>query len=241
MNTYEFSAPIQKVPGLDGAYVEVPYDLPSVFGAGRIKVHASFDGHPYDGSIVSSKFEDDPDTKHYIIGIKKHIRAAINKQPGDTVTVAFTCAQIDGAAQIYYDALLAKVTKKGRDASELATVINWLLGYTEAQLQDPALLALPFWSWLEDAPAYNPAANLVSGKVCGIAVAEVQDPTMRRMRILDKLVDELAKGKPLEKILRSLRRHCLWYRRWWRCCKCLWFADVAICGSRLCTGCSPLV
>lgn len=78
---YQFDAVIQKVPDIDGAYVEFPYDVKKEFGKGRVKVHATFDGHPYDGSLVRMG------TPGHIIGIRKDIRAAINKQPGDTVHV----------------------------------------------------------------------------------------------------------------------------------------------------------
>lgn len=79
--TYEFDAVIHKVPDLDGAYVEFPYDVRAEFGKGRVKVHATFDGYPYDGSLVRMG------TECHIIGIRKDIRAAINKQPGDTIAV----------------------------------------------------------------------------------------------------------------------------------------------------------
>lgn len=78
---YEFDAVIHKVPDLDGAYVEFPYDVRAEFGKGRVKVHATFDGYPYDGSLVRMG------TACHIIGIRKDIRAAINKQPGDTIAV----------------------------------------------------------------------------------------------------------------------------------------------------------
>jgi hypothetical protein len=78
---YEFDAVIQKVPDIDGAYVEFPYDVREQFGKGRVKVHATFDGFVYDGSLVRMK------TPCHIIGIRKDIRAAIGKQPGDTVRV----------------------------------------------------------------------------------------------------------------------------------------------------------
>lgn len=78
---YEFDAVIQKVDGIDGAYIEFPYDVKKEFGKGRVKVHASFDGYPYEGSLVRMK------TPCHIIGIRKDIRAAIHKQPGDTVHV----------------------------------------------------------------------------------------------------------------------------------------------------------
>ena len=78
---FEFTAVIQKVPDLDGAYVEIPFDVKAVFGKGRVKVHATFDGEPYDGSLVKMG------TPCHIIGIRKDIRAKIGKQPGDTVRV----------------------------------------------------------------------------------------------------------------------------------------------------------
>ena len=78
---YEFDAVIQKVPELDGAYVHFPYHGKEEFGKGRVKVHATFDGEPYDGSLVRRG------TADHIIGIRKDIRAKIQKQPGDTVHV----------------------------------------------------------------------------------------------------------------------------------------------------------
>ena len=78
---YEFDAVIQKVPEIDGAYIEFPYDVRKEFGRGRVKVHATFDGAAYDGSLVRMK------TPGHIIGIRKDIRALINKQPGDTIHV----------------------------------------------------------------------------------------------------------------------------------------------------------
>ena len=83
MNTklYEFDAVIQKVPDIDGAYVDFPYDVRSAFGRGRVKVTAEFDGVVYQGSLVRMK------TPNHIIGLRKDIRAQIGKQPGDTVHV----------------------------------------------------------------------------------------------------------------------------------------------------------
>lgn len=78
---YEFDAVIQKVEGIDGAYIEFPYDVKEEFGKGCVKVHVSFDGYPYDGSLVKMK------TPCHIIGIRKDIRAAIQKQPGDQIHV----------------------------------------------------------------------------------------------------------------------------------------------------------
>lgn len=78
---YTFSAVIQKVPDLDGAYIEFPYDAKSEFGKGRVKVHVTFDGYPYDGLLCRMG------TPCHIVGIRKDIRKAINKQPGDVVEV----------------------------------------------------------------------------------------------------------------------------------------------------------
>lgn len=78
---YEFEAEIKKVPGIDGAYVEIPFDVKAEFGKGRVPVIATFDGERYEGSLVKMK------TPCHIIGIRKDIRAKIGKQPGDRVTV----------------------------------------------------------------------------------------------------------------------------------------------------------
>ena len=84
---YEFEAIIQKVPDIDGAYVEFPYDIKTEFGKGRVKVHATFDGEPYDGSIVNMGVKNADDSVCYIIGLRKDIRAKIGKQTGDSVHV----------------------------------------------------------------------------------------------------------------------------------------------------------
>ena len=76
-----FTAEIKKVPDIDGAYVEIPFDVKAFYGKGRVKVRATFDGEPYDGSLVRMK------TPGHILGLRKDIRAKIGKQPGDTVTV----------------------------------------------------------------------------------------------------------------------------------------------------------
>ena len=79
--TYECDAVILKVPDIDGAYIEFPYDVRKEFGKGRVKVHATFDGEPYEGSLVRMG------TPCHIIGIRKDIRAKINKQPGEMIHV----------------------------------------------------------------------------------------------------------------------------------------------------------
>lgn len=81
---YEFTAEIQKVPGLDGAYIIFPYDVKEEFGKGRVKVSATFDGVSYNGSLVRMK------TPYHILGLRKDIRAKIGKQLGDTVYVTIT-------------------------------------------------------------------------------------------------------------------------------------------------------
>jgi len=84
---YEFDAIIEKVKDIDGAYVAFPYDLKEEFGKGRVKVHATFDGESYDGSIVNMGVKNADGTICYIIGIRKDIRAKIGKQPGEAVRV----------------------------------------------------------------------------------------------------------------------------------------------------------
>jgi len=84
---YEYETTIQKVPDLDGAYVTFPYDIRKEFGKGRVKVHATFDGEPYDGSVVNMGIKNPDGSICYIIGIRKDIRARIGKQAGDRVRV----------------------------------------------------------------------------------------------------------------------------------------------------------
>jgi len=90
MKTYEFDAVIRQVPDIDGAYVEFPYDIKKEFEKGRVKVHATFDGEPYDGSIVNMGIKNPDGSVCYIIGIRKDIRAKIEKKSGDTVHIIIT-------------------------------------------------------------------------------------------------------------------------------------------------------
>ncbi len=85
--TYEYETIIQKVPDIDGAYVIFPYDLKKEFGKGRIKVSATFDGEPYEGSIVNMGLKNPNGSVCYILGLRKDIRAKIGKQSGETVKV----------------------------------------------------------------------------------------------------------------------------------------------------------
>ena len=97
-----------------------------------------------------------------------------------------------------YPLLLAKSERKGRTKAELDEVIRWLTGYE----MDDVDQSVPYGAFFENAPAMNPRAALITGKVCGVDVAAIEDPLMKKIRQLDKLADELAKGKPMEKILR---------------------------------------
>ena len=98
--------------------------------------------------------------------------------------------------------LIAKAVRKGRTEEEVFAVTEWLTGYSEEELR--VLLSddsATYGAFLDQAPCMNPARFKVKGKICGIRVEEIEDPRMRGLRILDKLVDDLAKGKPLDKIL----------------------------------------
>jgi hypothetical protein len=102
-----------------------------------------------------------------------------------------------------YPLYVAKVERKGRKASEVDTVICWMTGYSPQQLQEQLAAKKDFETFFREAPMLNPARTLIKGVVCGVRVEDVQEPTMREIRYLDKLVDEIAKGKAMEKILRA--------------------------------------
>lgn len=102
-----------------------------------------------------------------------------------------------------YPYYLAKAEKKGRTKAEVDAVICWLTGYTQRQLDSQLKKQTDFETFFRDAPKANPARKLITGTICGVRVEDIEEPTMREIRYLDKLVDELAKGKAMEKILRS--------------------------------------
>jgi hypothetical protein len=102
-----------------------------------------------------------------------------------------------------YPLYVQKATRKGRTQAEVDQVIRWLTGYTQDGLQQQIAKAHDLETFFAQAPAMHPASARVTGVVCGVRVEEVEDPLMRRIRILDKLVDELAKGKAMKKILRE--------------------------------------
>ena len=101
-----------------------------------------------------------------------------------------------------YPLYIAKAERKGRKKSEVDAVICWLTGYNPRQLERQLKKQTDFETFFKEAPKLNPSRTLIKGVVCGVRVEDVEDPTMREIRYLDKLVDELAKGKAMEKILR---------------------------------------
>ena len=102
-----------------------------------------------------------------------------------------------------YPHYLAKAERKGRTKDEVDTIIRWLTGYTRRQFGAILKKETDFETFFAEAPRMNPLRTLITGTICGIRVEEIEEPTMREIRYLDKLVDELAKGKTMEKILRK--------------------------------------
>lgn len=102
-----------------------------------------------------------------------------------------------------YPLYLQKVTKKGRTEAELQAVITWLTGYDTTELAAQIKKENTLENFFAECPAFNPAASLITGVVCGVRVENLTEPLEQKIRYLDKLVDELAKGKALAKILRS--------------------------------------
>jgi len=102
-----------------------------------------------------------------------------------------------------YPHYVAKAEKKGRTKEEVDEIIRWLTGYTQQGLEKLILDRIDFRTFFEKAPKLNPNVSLIKGVVCGIRVEDIEDPLMQKIRYLDKLIDELAKGKKMEKILRS--------------------------------------
>ncbi|MGQ4582077.1 DUF2200 family protein [Lysobacter sp. F60174L2] len=101
-----------------------------------------------------------------------------------------------------YPMYVQKAERKGRTRDEVDSIICWLTGYTRAGLEDQIEEENDFETFFAQAPALNPNVALIKGTVCGVRVEDVEDPLMRNIRYLDKLVDELARGKAMEKILR---------------------------------------
>ena len=102
-----------------------------------------------------------------------------------------------------YPLYVAKAEKKGRTKEEVDEIIHWLTGYSREELQNHLDKETDFETFFKEAPHMNPARELIKGVVCGVRVENVEDPLMREIRYLDKLIDELAKGKTMDKILRK--------------------------------------
>lgn len=101
-----------------------------------------------------------------------------------------------------YPLYVQKAVRKGRTKEEVDEIIRWLTGYSQAGLEKQIKQQSDFETFFSQAPAIHPNSSLIKGVVCGVRVEEVADPLMRKIRYLDKLIDELAKGKAMEKILR---------------------------------------
>lgn len=102
-----------------------------------------------------------------------------------------------------YPLYLAKAQKKGRTKAEVDEVIRWLTGYSQEELEAQLERKTDFETFFTEAPRLNPSRALIKGTVCGLRVEDIAEPMMREIRYLDKVIDELAKGKTMEKILRQ--------------------------------------
>ncbi|MDJ0962237.1 MAG: DUF2200 domain-containing protein [Acidimicrobiia bacterium] len=102
-----------------------------------------------------------------------------------------------------YPHYVTKAENKGRTKTEVDEIIRWLTGYTQKRLESQLDKGTDFEAFFAEAPGMNPNRSLITGVVCGVRVEDVEEPTMREIRYLDKLVDELARGKAMEKILRN--------------------------------------
>lgn len=102
-----------------------------------------------------------------------------------------------------YPYYVAKAEKKGRTKSEVDAIICWLTGYSQRALDGQLKRQTDFENFFKEAPRPNPARRAIKGVICGVRIEDIEEPTMREIRYLDKLVDELAQGKSLEKILRK--------------------------------------
>ena len=102
-----------------------------------------------------------------------------------------------------YPLYIAKAERKGRTKREVDEIICWLTGYSQKELQDQFKKEPDFETFFKNAPRINPSRFLIKGLICGIRVEDIKDPTVQPVRYLDKLIDELAKGKDMEKILRK--------------------------------------
>lgn len=102
-----------------------------------------------------------------------------------------------------YPLYIAKAEKKGRTKAEVDEIILWLTGYSHKELESQIEKKTDFETFFAEAPLMNPSRKLIKGVICGVRVEDIKEPTMQEIRYLDKLIDELAKGKTMEKILRE--------------------------------------
>ena len=102
-----------------------------------------------------------------------------------------------------YPHYIAKAEKKGRTKEEVDEIVQWLTGHSQRTLEEQLGKGTSFEDFFAQAPQMNPSRALITGSICGIRVEDIQDPVMREIRYLDKLIDELAKGRPMDKILRK--------------------------------------
>ena len=102
-----------------------------------------------------------------------------------------------------YPLYVNKAERKGRTKAEVDEIICWLTGYSEDELEAQLERGVDFQSFFEEAPKLNPMRTLIKGVVCGVRIEDIKEPTMKEIRYLDKLIDELAKGKAMDKILRK--------------------------------------
>lgn len=101
-----------------------------------------------------------------------------------------------------YPLYVKKAEKKGRTETEVNEIIRWLTGYSQEALEAQLEKRIDFETFIAEAPQLNPARALIKGMICGVRLENIEEPTMREIRYLDKLIDELARGKAMEKILR---------------------------------------
>jgi hypothetical protein len=102
-----------------------------------------------------------------------------------------------------YPLYVQKAERKGRTKAEVDSVISWLTGYDQKGLQQQIAREVDLQTFFEQAPSFNPASARITGVVCGVRLEDIDDPLMKKIRYMDKLIDELAKGRPMEKIRRQ--------------------------------------
>lgn len=126
------------------------------------------------------------------------------------ITISFKKGVIVSKHRIYttsvasvYPHYIAKAEKKGRTKAEVDEIFRWLTGYTQRQFEQQLKNETDFETFFATAPQLHPARTLIKGVICGVRIEDIEEPTMREIRYLDKLIDELAKGKAMDKILRK--------------------------------------